>query len=596
MLGRLDRALTAALDGVVVALAGLLLVLLNWAVFARFVLNASVSWGEELPAHILAMLTFIGAALLTRTNEHIGFDGVLRMLPSAAQRVVQAFNLTAIAGFAGTMAYYGTIAAASFAGRPLISIDLPMALFRGAMPLGCALDRRHRRRAPRRPRDRHGGAARPPAGDGRVMPFDPGILILVLLVVLVLTGMPIAFVLGVTAMVMIVLDPAVVPQIMGLIPFGGANNYLLVAALLFMIAGEVMNQGRIAERLIAFAGSLVGHIRGGLAHVNILTSLFFSEISGTATSDAAAIGSVMIPQMKKRGYPVAFAAAVTSTSATMAIIVPPSLNLILYAYVADTSIAALFAAGILPGVLVAFLLMATTWILAVRRGYPTEGPFRLRNVVSTGRDALVPITLPILILFGILSGVFTATEAGAVAALWSIVLAAVLYRTLSLRGFVDTLRIAGKRSAMLMFIVATSTLLGWYLTNQRIPQEIAEAILGISDNPWVVLGAINLFFLAAGTIIHGTPAILMLVPIFLPLADELGIDRVHFGLIITINLGIGQQTPPVASVVLITCAIARISLAAIIPSLMWFIAAMLVALVLVNAIPGLSLWLPSLLL
>ncbi|MEM7527631.1 MAG: TRAP transporter large permease [Pseudomonadota bacterium] len=419
-------------------------------------------------------------------------------------------------------------------------------------------------------------------------------MILVLLVVLVATGMPIAFVLGVTAMLMILLDPGVVPQIMGLIPFGGANNYLLVAALLFMIAGETMNQGRIAEKLIAFASSLVGHIRGGLAHVNILTSLFFSEISGTATSDAAAIGSVMIPQMKARGYPVAFAAAVTSTSATMAIIVPPSLNLILYAYVADTSIAQLFAAGILPGFLVCFLLMFTAWIISVRRGYPIEGEFAFSRVLETGRSAMVPITLPILILVGILGGIFTATEAGAVAALWSIILAIFLYRTLSLTAFVDTLRVAGRRSAMLLFIVATSTLLGWYLTNQRIPQEIAEAILGISDEYWVVLLAINVFFLLAGTIVHGTPAILMLVPIFLPLADELGIDRVHFGLIVTINLGIGQQTPPVASVVLITCAIAKISLAAIIPSMLWFIAAMLVALLLVNAFPFLSLWLPAL--
>ncbi|WP_297617471.1 TRAP transporter large permease [uncultured Roseicyclus sp.] len=426
--------------------------------------------------------------------------------------------------------------------------------------------------------------------------LDPGWIILILLVVLLVMGLPIAFVLGVTAAAMIVLDPAVVPQIIGLIPFGGANNYLLVAALLFMIAGEVMNQGRIAEKLIAFASSLVGHVRGGLAHVNILTSLFFSEISGTATSDAAAIGSVMIPQMKKRGYPAAFAAAVTSTSATMAIIVPPSLNLILYAYVANASIAELFAAGIVPGFLVCGLLMATAYVISVKRGYPTEGAFSLGRVWDTGKDAAIPLTLPILILVGILGGIFTATEAGAIAAFWSIILAVFLYRTIRLGNLIDTFRVAGKRSAMLMFIVATSTLLGWYLTNQRIPQDIAQAILGISDNYWVVLAAINIFFLLAGTIIHGTPAILMLVPIFLPLADQLGIDRVHFGLILTINLGIGQQTPPVASVVLITCAIAKISIARIIPSLMWFLLAMLVALILVNIFPALVLWLPSVIL
>ncbi|MGD1888621.1 MAG: TRAP transporter large permease [Cohaesibacteraceae bacterium] len=426
--------------------------------------------------------------------------------------------------------------------------------------------------------------------------LEPGWIVLLLLVALLICGLPIAFVLGVTAATMILIDPAVVPQIIGLIPFGGANNYLLVAALLFMIAGEVMNQGRIAEKLIAFASSLVGHLRGGLAHVNILTSLFFSEISGTATSDAAAIGSVMIPQMRKRGYPAAFAAAVTSTSATMAIIVPPSLNLILYAYVANASIAELFAAGIVPGIIVSALLMTTAYAISVRRGYPTEGAFSLQNVLSTGKEAAVPLTLPILVLVGILGGVFTATEAGAIAAFWSIVLAAVVYRSVNLGTLVDTLRVAGKRSAMLMFIVATSTLLGWYLTNQRIPQDIANAILGISDNYWIVLLAINAFFLLAGTIIHGTPAILMLVPIFLPLADQLGIDRVHFGLILTINLGIGQQTPPVASVVLITCAIAKISIAKIIPSMMWFIAAMLVALTLINLFSALSLWLPSVIL
>ena len=425
--------------------------------------------------------------------------------------------------------------------------------------------------------------------------LDPGWMILILLVVLLIAGLPIAFVLGVTAATMILLDPAVVPQIIGLIPFGGANNYLLVAALLFMIAGEIMNQGKIAEKLIAFASSLVGHIRGGLAHVNILTSLFFSEISGTATSDAAAIGSVMIPQMRKRGYPAAFAAAVTSTSATMAIIVPPSLNLILYAYVANASIAELFAAGILPGIMVCALLMATAYFISVKRGYPTEGAFSLKRVAETGKDAAIPLTLPILILVGILGGIFTATEAGAIAAFWSIVLAALVYRTVKLGTLIDTLRVAGKRSAMLMFIVATSTLLGWYLTNQRIPQDIAQAILGISDNYWVVLLAINVFFLLAGTIIHGTPAILMLVPIFLPLADQLGIDRVHFGLILTINLGIGQQTPPVASVVLITCAIAKISIAKIIPSMLAFIGAMLIALILVNLFPAISLWLPSVL-
>jgi len=425
--------------------------------------------------------------------------------------------------------------------------------------------------------------------------LNPGWVVVALIVVLLVAGMPIAFVLGIAAAIVILLEPGVSNLIIGVVPFDGANNYLLSAALLFMIAGEAMNRGGIARKLIDFASALVGHLRGGLAHCNILTSLFFSEISGSATADAAAIGSVMIPQMKRRGFPVAFAAAVTTTSATMAIIIPPSLNLILYAFVAEVSIAQLFAAGILPGIVVFALLILTAYLLALRGGHPIEHTFAWSRVARTGKDALLPLVIPLLILGGILGGVVTATEAGALAALTALTIAAFVYRTLDLGDVVAVLRTAATRAAMLLYIVATSTLLGWYLTTEQIPQELATAIGAVSDDPAVVLLLINVFFLLAGTVIHGTPAILMLVPIFLPLATEIGIDPVHFGLIVTLNLGIGQQTPPVASVLLITCSIARIGIAEVIPPLMVFIMAMLVALALINAFPFLSLWLPSVL-
>ncbi len=426
--------------------------------------------------------------------------------------------------------------------------------------------------------------------------FNFGYLVITLIVLFMFSGMPIAFALGVTAAVAIFLDPAVVPTIIGVIPFGGTNNYLLVAAVLFMVTGELMNYGDIARRLIDFASSLVGHVRGGLAHVNIVTSLFFAGISGTATADAAAIGSVMIPQMSIRGFPVNFSAAVTATSATLSIIVPPSLNLILYAYVAETSIAQLFIAGILPGVLVCVALLTTTYIIALKQGFPIEHQFSWGRVGDTGKKALLPLVIPIIVLGGLLGGIFTATEAGAMAALAALIIAGLIYRNVQWPQLVDVLRISGQRTAMLMLIVATSSLLGWYLTRQRIPQQIAEGILNVSENYWVVLLLINLFFLLAGTIIHGTPAILLLVPIFMPLIRQLGIDPVHFGLIVTMNLGIGQQTPPVASVVLITCAVAKIPMRAILRPLSYFLGAMLFCLVIINLFPDLSLWLPRILL
>jgi C4-dicarboxylate transporter DctM subunit len=239
-----------------------------------------------------------------------------------------------------------------------------------------------------------------------------GYLVVFLIVLFILMGMPIAFALGATAAIAIILDPGVQPAIIGVAPFGGANNYLLAAAVLFMVTGELMNEGDIARRLIDFASSLVGHIRGGLAHVNIVTSLFFAGISGTATADAAAIGSVMIPQMEKRGFAVNFAAAVTATSATLSIIVPPSLNLILYAYVSGTSVARLFTAGIVPGLLVASGLIAAAYGVSIKEDYPVEHEFRWRRVVDTGKYALLPMTIPVLVLWGLLGGIFTATEAG----------------------------------------------------------------------------------------------------------------------------------------------------------------------------------------
>lgn len=420
-------------------------------------------------------------------------------------------------------------------------------------------------------------------------------IILAILVTLLLTGMPIAFVLGIAATAAVLFDPAVPAGVVALSMTGGVAKFPLVAIILFMLTGEIMNKTTIAERLIGLASALVGSVRGGLAHVNIMTSLLFSEISGTATADAAAIGSIMIPQMRKRGFPAAFAAAVTASSATMAILMPPSLNLILYGVIAEVSIAQMFAAGVIPSLLVAGLLTAAAYALALKNDWPREDSFSLRTVAKGGRQAALPMVIPVIILGGILGGVFTPSEAGALAALAALVVGGMIYRSLSVADFWEALLTSAKRTAMILFIVATSSLLGFYMTRQGIPQEIAQGILSLTDNYWALLALINIFFLLAGMIIHGTPSILLLVPIFLPLADELGIDRVHFGMIITMNLGIGQQTPPVASVLLIVCSIAKLRIMEILPYLSVFLAAMLVALILVTLFPPISLLLPSIL-
>jgi tripartite ATP-independent transporter DctM subunit len=420
-------------------------------------------------------------------------------------------------------------------------------------------------------------------------------IMLAFLVALLLTGMPIAFVLGIAATAAVMFDPAVPAGVVALSMTGGVSNFPLVAIILFMLTGEIMNKTSIAERLIGLANALVGSIRGGLAHVNIMTSLLFSEISGTATADAAAIGSIMIPQMKRRGFPVTFAAAVTATSATMAILMPPSLNLILYGVIAEVSIAQMFAAGVIPSLLVAALLTAVAYMLALRNDWPREERFSVAALARGGRRAALPMIIPVIILGGILGGLFTPSEAGALAVIAALVIGVSLDRGLAASDLWDAFLTSAKRTAMILFIVATSSLLGFYMTRQGIPQEIAQGILSLTDNYWALLALINIFFLLAGMIIHGTPSILLLVPIFLPLADELGIDRIHFGMIITMNLGIGQQTPPVASVLLIVCSIAKLRIMEILPYLSVFLAAMLVALILVTVFPTISLFLPSVL-
>lgn len=341
-----------------------------------------------------------------------------------------------------------------------------------------------------------------------------------------------------------------------IVMFDGATKFPLIAIPLFILAGAIMNTGGISRRLIDFASALLGFIRGGLAMVNIGTSLFFAEISGSAVADVAALGSILMPAMKRKGYPAPFCAAITSSSASLAIIIPPSIPMILYAAMADTSVVQLFVAGIVPGVLGGLMMMVLAWFFAVRYHYPVEETFQLRRVWTTFKAAGLAFVLPLIILGGIFGGIMTATEGAALAVLAALVIS---FRYGELRW--STLRAAivegGVQTAVVMLLVASSALLGDYLTRAQLPQTLAQVISSWTSDKYAVLALLNIFLLVIGMILHSAAAIILTVPIVMPLVLAVGIDPVHFGLIVTLNLAIGQQTPPVASVLMTACSVAK---------------------------------------
>jgi tripartite ATP-independent transporter DctM subunit len=421
-----------------------------------------------------------------------------------------------------------------------------------------------------------------------------GWIILLLVVGLVLLNVPIGFALALTASIAMLIngiDLLTVPLRL----FNGADNFPLLAIPLFVLTGNLMNASGISYRLINFASALVGFIRGGLAMINIVTSMFFAEISGSAVADAAALGSILIPAMRKKGYPMDFSAAVTSASATCAIIIPPSIPMIIYAVMAETSIVKLFMAGIMPGIMAGGTMMLLSYYFAVKKKWPVEEIFNSRNVWVTFKAASWTFLIPVVIIGGIFSGFFTATESAGIAAACALFIGLFVYRELKIRDLPKIFLGAGEQTAIVMMIVAGSALLSWVLTNEMIPQRIAASITAMTQNKYLILLMMNFFFLFAGMFLHSAAAIIMIVPIVMPLVNMVGIDPIHFGLIVTFNLGIGQQTPPVASVLLTTCSVANVSISEVMRVNIYFILIALMVLFFLTYVPSFSMFLPNLL-
>ncbi|WP_085523758.1 TRAP transporter large permease [Tuberibacillus sp. Marseille-P3662] len=376
---------------------------------------------------------------------------------------------------------------------------------------------------------------------------------------------------------------------------GGLNAFSLIAIPFFILAGEIMNEGGISRRLINFSNLIIGKIRGGLAMVNVLTSTFFGGISGSSVADTSSVGSVMIPMMKKKGYDTDYSVSVTVSSAAQGVIIPPSHNMIIYSMAAGgVSIGSLFIGGLLPGIILGLALMITTYIIAVKRNYPKEERVPAKEVPRIVSEGLMGLLTPIIIIGGIVSGVFTATESAAIAAVYAFIITFFVYRDVPLSHVKVILFRSVKTLSMVLFLIAASSPFGWLLAYLRVPAQITEGLVSFSDNPIVILLLINIILLMLGMIMDMAPLILIATPILLPVVTSLGMDPVHFGVLLMLNLSIGLITPPVGSALFVGSAIGKLQIEKLFKSLMPFYITMIIVLLIVTFVPQMVMFLPDL--
>ena len=413
---------------------------------------------------------------------------------------------------------------------------------------------------------------------------------------LMAVGVPIAYSLGLAALagalwIDIPLD-AVMIQIAS-----GVNKFSLLAIPFFVLAGAIMAEGGMSRRLVAFASVIVGPIRGGLSLVNILASTFFGGISGSSVADTASIGSVLIPEMEKRGYPRPFATAVTVSGSMQAILIPPSHNMVIYSLAAGgtVSVASLFMAGVLPGLLTGLMLAALCLVIARRENYPKGDAIPLRQALKIAGEAAWGLMTMVIILGGILSGVFTANESAAIAVVWSFFVTMVVYRDYRWRDLPKLVHRTVKTVTVVMILIGFAAAFGYIMTLMQIPLKVTAFFTGFSDNKYVILGLINLMLLVLGCLMDMSPLILITTPILLPVVKLLGVDPVHFGMIMMVNLGIGLITPPVGTVLFVGSAVAKLSMGEVTRAMKPFFVALFVVLMMVTYLPELSLWLPRML-
>ncbi len=571
----------------------------------RYLLHLPLSWSEELARYTFMWITFLGASVALKQNSlptiTLGKDLFPKSIRPYLYLVSKAISLV----FCYVIAVNGTDLALSVVHDKSPGLEFTVAWSYAALPVSCVFMMIHLfHLVAEESRER---IKRPLLGlatvVGLALLFWYGInelnidfskYIIVFLIGFFVIGVPIPISLAMVAMIAFAsldeLPMMIAPQRM----FVGLDSFALMAVPFFMLAGAIMHAGGIAQRLIDFASALLGWIRGGLIPANVLASVIFADMSGSAASDTAAIGNVMLPGMIARGYEKNFVTALQAAAGSLGVQFPPSTGMLLYAFVANVSIAGLFMASFVPGFLVAVSFAVTGLIIARRRNYPAEKWVGMRNLGRIFISSIWALITPILILGSILGGICTATEAGVIAVVYSLIVSVGIYRELPLNKIIGVMTTGAVNTARVMFIVSAGMLLGWYLSSQSIPQEIAKLLFSITKDPFWLLVVINIFLILVHTILETGTTILVIVPILLPAILAVGIDPIHFGIIIAINSALGMILPPIGICLFVSSAITNVSLEDVTKAVWPFALANLGVLSLVTAFPWIVHFLPSL--
>ncbi|AZR71967.1 L-dehydroascorbate transporter large permease subunit [Anoxybacter fermentans] len=406
-------------------------------------------------------------------------------------------------------------------------------------------------------------------------------------------GVPIGFAIGLTAIILMFFIGLPEPMVLARRLVTGVDVYTLLAIPFFMLAGEIMNRAGLVHDILKFANAIVGRLKGGLAYVNVIGSMLFAGISGSAVADTAALGSLEIPMMEKDGYDKPFASAITAASAVIGPIIPPSIPMIILGSIAQISIAKLFLGGAIPGILIGLSLLAISYFIAKKRDYPVSERVNFKEFLQVFKKTIWALILPLIILGGIIGGIFTATEAGAVAVIYAIIISFTVYKV-KLKDFPEILKGAALNTGVVMLVCGAAMALTWYLAVAQVPQNLTIFLMNLTQNKLVFLLVLNILLFFVGMVIDLTPALFLLVPILLPVSNAYGVDPIHFGVIMVANLCIGLITPPVGTVLYVTTSISKVKLEKLVKELLPMYLILFIVLMLITYVPSLVLWLPSL--